>query len=104
MFPVYNLELQQKMLSYCRAYSKYRYKNAKKLIKINIQKQNINALIDFIKTYTSKLAEKSQENKPQTKNSKIPNNSNKVDDDFPKIEEYPMIIRKRLEKIKQKNR
>ena len=28
--------------------------------------------------------------------------SNKVDDDFPKIEEYPMIIRKRLKKIKQK--
>ena len=76
VFPVYNLELQQKMLSYCRAYSKYRYKNAKKLIKINIQKQNINALIDFIKTYTSKLAEKSQENKPQIKNSKISNNSN----------------------------
>ena len=76
VFPVYNLELQQKMLSYCRAYSKYRYKNAKKLIKINIQKQNINALIDFIKTYSSKLAEKSQENKPQIKNSKIPNNSN----------------------------
>ena len=76
VFPVYNLELQQKMLSYCRAYSKYRYKNAKKLIKINIQKQNINALIDFIKTYTSKLAEESQENKPQTKNNKIPNNSN----------------------------
>ena len=76
VFPVYNLELQQKMLSYCRAYSKYRYKNAKKLIKINIQKQNINALIDFIKTYTSKLAEKSQENKPQIKNSIIPNNSN----------------------------
>ena len=76
VFPVYNLELQQKMLSYCRAYSKYRYKNAKKLIKINIQKQNINALIDFIKTYTSKLAEKSQENKPQIKNGKIPNNSN----------------------------
>ena len=76
VFPVYNLELQQKMLSYCRAYSKYRYKNAKKLIKINIQKQNINALIDFIKTYTSKLAEVSQENKPQIKNSKIPNNSN----------------------------
>ena len=64
------------MLSYCRAYSKYRYKNAKKLIKINIQKQNINALIDFIKTYTSKLAEVSQENKPQIKNSKIQNNSN----------------------------
>ena len=76
VFPVYNLELQQKMLSYCRAYSKYRYKNAKKLIKINIQKQNINALIDLIKTYTSKLAEKSQENKPQKKNSKIQNNSN----------------------------
>ena len=76
VFPVYNLELQQKMLSYCRAYSKYRYKNAKKLIKINIQKQNINALIDFIKTYTSKLAEVSQENKFQIKNSKIPNNSN----------------------------
>ena len=28
VFPVCNLELQQKMLSYCRAYSKYRYKNA----------------------------------------------------------------------------
>ena len=28
--------------------------------------------------------------------------SNKVDDDFPKIEEYPIIIRKRLEKKKQK--
>ncbi len=28
--------------------------------------------------------------------------SNKVDDDFPKIEEYPIIIRKRLEKRKQK--
>jgi len=76
VFPVYNLEMQQKMLSYCRAYSKYRYKNAKKLIKININKQNINALIDIIKSYTSKLTEEPPENNLQIKKSKIPNNSN----------------------------
>ena len=35
IFPVYNLELQQKMLSYCRAVTKYKYKNNKKLVKIN---------------------------------------------------------------------
>ena len=68
--------MQQKMLSYCRAYSKYRYKNAKKLIKININKQNINALIDIIKSYTSKLTEEPPENNLQIKKSKIPNNSN----------------------------
>jgi hypothetical protein len=71
VFPVYNLEMQQKMLSYCRAYSKYRYKNAKKLIKININKQNINALIDIIKSYTSKLTEEPPENNLQIKKAKF---------------------------------
>ena len=102
VFPVYNLELQQKMLSYCRAYSKYRYKNAKKLIKINIQKQNINALIDFIKTYTSKLAEKSQENKSQIKNNKIPNNSNINNNKI--IKQKGKSKGKKLKRTKTKNK
>ena len=63
VFPVCNLELQQKMLSYCRAYSKYRYKNAKKLIKINKEKQNILSLIEFIKECSMKFGEESLENK-----------------------------------------
>ena len=63
VFPVCNLELQQKMLSYCRAYSKYRYKNAKKLIKINKEKQNILSLIEFIKTCSTQFDEDSLENK-----------------------------------------
>ena len=57
VFPVYNLELQQKMLSYCRAVTKNRYKNNKKLVKINMLKKNICSLIDVIKFYTSNLAE-----------------------------------------------
>ena len=63
VFPVCNLELQQKMLSYCRAYSKYRYKNAKKLVKINKEKQNILSLIEFIKTCSTQFDEDSFENK-----------------------------------------
>ena len=63
VFPVCNLELQQKMLSYCRAYSKYRYKNAKKLVKINKEKQNILSLIEFIKTCSTQFDEDSLENK-----------------------------------------
>ena len=67
VFPVCNLELQQKMLSYCRAYSKYRYKNAKKLIKINKEKQNILSLIEFIKECSMKFGEESLENKSKFK-------------------------------------
>ena len=67
VFPVCNLELQQKMLSYCRAYSKYRYKNAKKLIKINKEKQNILSLIEFIKECSMKFDEESLENKSKYK-------------------------------------
>ena len=67
VFPVCNLELQQKMLSYCRAYSKYRYKNAKKLIKINKEKQNILSLIEFIKECSMKFGEESLENKLKCK-------------------------------------
>ena len=67
VFPVCNLELQQKMLSYCRAYSKYRYKNAKKLIKINKEKQNILSLIEFIKECSMKFGEESLENKSKCK-------------------------------------
>ena len=63
VFPVCNLELQQKMLSYCRAYSKYRSKNAKKLVKINKEKQNILSLIEFIKTCSTQFDEDSLENK-----------------------------------------
>jgi hypothetical protein len=67
VFTVCNLELQQKMLSYCRAYSKYRYKNAKKLIKINKEKQNILSLIEFIKECSMKFGEESLENKSKCK-------------------------------------
>ena len=79
VFPVYNLELQQKMLSYCRAYSKYRYKNAKKLIKINLYKKDVFALIDLIKVYTSKLTEESEDNKLKSKTIKSNSNIKKLD-------------------------
>ena len=82
VFPVYNLELQQKMLSYCRAVTKNRYKNNKKLVKINMLKKNICSLIDVIKFYTSNLAELSDENKLNPKND-IKNNIKKLD--FKKI-------------------
>ena len=68
IFPVYNLELQQKMLSYCRAVTKYKYKNNKKLLKINTLKKNICSLIDLIKYYTSKLTESSEESELKPKN------------------------------------
>ena len=82
VFPVYNLELQQKMLSYCRAVTKNRYKNNKKLVKINMLKKNICSLIDVIKFYTSNLAELSDENELKPKND-IKNNIKKLD--FKKI-------------------
>ena len=82
VFPVYNLELQQKMLSYCRAVTKNRYKNIKKLVKINMLKKNICSLIDIIKFYTSNLAKLSDENKLKPKND-IKNNIKKLD--FKKI-------------------
>ena len=98
IFPVYNLELQQKMLSYCRAVTKYKYKNNKKLVKINTLKKNISSLIDLIKFYTSKLAESSEENKLKSKN-----NIKKLD--FNKIEEQnekPKI--KKLKRTKTKTK
>ena len=82
VFPVYNLELQQKMLSYCRAVTKNKYKNNKKLVKINMLKKNICSLIDVIKFYTSNLAKLSDENKLKPKND-IKNNIKKLD--FKKI-------------------
>ena len=98
IFPVYNLELQQKMLSYCRAVTKYKYKNNKKLVKINTLKKNISSLIDLIKFYTSKIAESSEENKLKSKN-----NIKKLD--FNKIEEQnekPKI--KKLKRTKTKTK
>ena len=79
VFPVYNLELQQKMLSYCRAYSKYRYKNNKKLIKINFYKKNVFSLIDLIKSFTTKLTEDSEENKLRSKTIKSSKINSKYD-------------------------
>ena len=67
VFPVCNLELQQKMLSYCRAVSKYRYKNNKKLKKINTLKKTVFSLIELIKSYTSKLTEELGENNKKYK-------------------------------------
>ena len=98
IFPVYNLELQQKMLSYCRAVTKYKYKNNKKLTKINTLKKNISSLIDLIKYYTSKLSESLEEYKLKPKN-----NIQKLD--FNKIEnqkEKPKI--KKLKRTKTKTK
>ena len=97
VFPVYNLEMQQKMLSYCRAYSKYRYKNSKKLIKINLYKKNIFSLIDLIKIYTSKLTEESDENKLKCQ---IINNIK----DIKIIESNKIIIKKSKSKTKKLKR
>ena len=55
VFLVYNLECQTKMLSYCRDYSKYKYKNVKKKSKINSYKNNISILKKIIKYYSSKI-------------------------------------------------
>ena len=55
VFLVYNLECQQKMLSYCRDYAKYKSKNVKREIKINAIKNNISILKNIIKYYCSKV-------------------------------------------------
>ena len=55
VFLVYNLECQTKMLSYCRDYTKYKYKNIKKKSKINSYKNNISILKKIIKYYSSKI-------------------------------------------------
>ena len=55
IFLVYNLECQQKMLSYCRYYAKYKYKNIKKREIIKIYKKQSSILKDTIKYYSSKL-------------------------------------------------
>ena len=98
IFPVYNLELQQKMLSYCRAVTKYKYKNNKKLVKINALKKNISSLIDLIKFYTSKLAESSEENKLKQKNGIKKLDFNKIESQ----KEKPKI--KKLKRTKTKTK
>ena len=55
IFLVYNLECQQKMLSFCRECGKYKYKNIKKTAKINAYKNNISVLKNIIKYYISKI-------------------------------------------------
>jgi hypothetical protein len=55
VFLVYNLECQQKMLSYCRDYAKYKSKNVIREIKINAIKNNISILKNIIKYYCSKV-------------------------------------------------
>ena len=55
IFVVYNLECQTKLLSYCRDYTKYKYNNVKKKLKINSYKNNISILKNIIKYYSSKI-------------------------------------------------
>ena len=55
VFLIYNLECQQKMLSYCRSYASYKYKNVKKEIKINQLKKNISKFQNIINYYSLKL-------------------------------------------------
>ena len=54
-FLVYNLECQQKMLSYCREYGSYKYKNIKKASKIDAYKKNISLLKNIINYYFQKV-------------------------------------------------
>jgi hypothetical protein len=84
VFLVYNLECQQKMLSFCRSYTKYKYKNFKKRTKIDILKKNILKLKNIINYYSIKLyGEEQNKNiiqqkiKKNKKNDK--NNDKKVD-------------------------
>ena len=84
VFLVYNLECQQKMLSFCRSYTKYKYKNFKKRNKIDILKKNILKLKNIINYYSIKLyGEEQNKNiiqqkiKKNKKNDK--NNDKKVD-------------------------
>ena len=55
VFVVHNLESQQKMLSYCRDYVKYKTKNVKKQIKVNRYKNNISILKNIIRYYCTKI-------------------------------------------------
>ena len=50
-----NLEIQQKMLSFCRSYENYKTKNIKKEKQIKIYKQKKSILKNFIKFYGNKL-------------------------------------------------
>ena len=55
VFSVYNLQYQTKMLSYCREYTKYKYKNVKNKLKISSYKNNLSILKNIIKYYSSKI-------------------------------------------------
>ena len=55
VFLIHNLECQQKMLSYCRAYTKYKYKNLKKRTKLNRIKNHLSILKNIIKYYSLEL-------------------------------------------------
>ena len=55
IFLVYNLECQQRMLSFCRAYANHKFKNFKKEIKINKIKKNLALLKKIIKYYCNKI-------------------------------------------------
>lgn len=54
-FYVYNLDCQQKMLSYCRGYSLYRYRNKKKANLIEKYQNKISLLKEYIKFFTKQL-------------------------------------------------
>ena len=55
IFLVHNLECQQRMLSFCRSYANYKFKNFKKEIKINKIKKNLALLKKIIKYYSYKI-------------------------------------------------
>ena len=55
VFQIYNLEMQQKMLSYCRSYTNYRYKNNQKIKHIDECKNFLVKLNDAINFYNSEL-------------------------------------------------
>ena len=71
-FLVYNLENQQKMLSYCRSYTNYKYKNNKKSALIEKYNDKISILKKGIKYYNTILY--GDENK---KKNKIPKRKKK---------------------------
>ena len=80
VFLVYNLECQQKMLSFCRSYTKYKYKNFKKRTKIDILKKNILKLKNIINYYSIKLyGEEQNKNIIQQKIKKNKNNDKNND-------------------------
>ena len=65
VFQIYNLEMQQKMLSYCRSYTNYRYKNNQKIKHIDECKNFLVKLNDAINFYNSEL------NKQQEKSNNL---------------------------------